>query len=56
MAPALITVRPEDTLGHAIRVMMQHRVKRLIVVDADGRFRGLIDRREILRLVATEIV
>jgi nucleotide-binding universal stress UspA family protein len=52
MAPSLITVRPEEPLAHAIRLMMQHRVKRLIVVDADGRFRGLIDRREILRLLA----
>jgi nucleotide-binding universal stress UspA family protein/CBS domain containing-hemolysin-like protein len=52
MAPSLITVRPEESLAHAIRLMMQHRVKRLIVVDADGRFRGLIDRREILRLLA----
>ncbi len=54
MAPSLITVRSEDSLSHAIRLMMQHRVKRLIVVDADGRFRGLIDRREILRLLAGE--
>lgn len=52
MAPSLITVRPEDSLAHAIRLMMQHRVKRLIVVDAEGRFRGLVDRREILRLLA----
>jgi nucleotide-binding universal stress UspA family protein/CBS-domain-containing membrane protein len=54
MAPSLITVRPEDSLGHAIRLMMQHRVKRLVVVDEDGRFRGLVDRREILRLLAGE--
>ena len=40
--------------GHAIRLMMQHRVKRLVVVHADRRFRGLIDRREILRLLAGE--
>jgi CBS domain-containing protein len=52
MAPSLVTVRPEDSLAHAIRLMMQHQVKRLIVVDDDGRFRGLVDRREILRLLA----
>ena len=52
MAPSIITVRPEDSLAHAIRLMMQHRVKRLIVVDADRRFRGLVDRREILRQLA----
>jgi hypothetical protein len=54
MAPSLITVRPEDSLGHAIRLMMQHQIKRLIVVDDHGRFRGLVDRREILRLLASE--
>jgi len=54
MAPSLITVRPEDSLAHAIRLMMQHRVKRVVVVDDDGRFRGLVDRREMLRLLAGE--
>lgn len=52
MAPSLITVRPEDSLAHAIRLMMQHQVKRLIVVDGDGRLLGLVDRREILRVIA----
>jgi len=54
MAPSLVTVRPEDSLAHAIRLMMQHQVKRLVVVDEDGHFRGLVDRREILRLLAGE--
>lgn len=52
MAPSLITVRPEDSLVHAIRLMMQHQVKRLVVVDDAGRFRGLVDRREVLRVLA----
>jgi predicted transcriptional regulator len=54
MSPLLITVRPEDSLVQAIRLMMQHKVKRLIVVDARGRLRGLVDRREILRVLAAE--
>jgi CBS domain-containing protein len=52
MAPSLITVRPEDSLVHAIRLMIQHKVKRLVVVDDDGRLRGLVARREILKLLA----
>lgn len=52
MARSLITVRPGDSLVHAIRLMMQYQVKRLIVVDEHGRFRGIVDRREILRLLA----
>jgi CBS domain-containing protein/nucleotide-binding universal stress UspA family protein len=51
-APRLITVRVDDSLAHAIRLMMQHGVKRLVVVDDHGRFRGLVDRREILRVLA----
>ena len=53
MAPALFTVRPEDSLGHAIRLMVQHQVKRLIVVDEASRFLGLLDRSEILRTLVT---
>jgi CBS domain-containing protein/nucleotide-binding universal stress UspA family protein len=50
-----VTVRPEDSLTHAIRLMMQHQVKRLVVVDGAGRFRGLVDRREVLRLLAGDL-
>lgn len=52
MAPSLITVRPDDSLVHAIRLMMHHKVKRLVVVDDDGRLRGLVARRGILKLLA----
>ncbi len=54
MAPSVITVRPQDSLAHAIRLMMQHQVSRLIVVDDAGCLLGLVDRREILRLLAGE--
>lgn len=54
MAPLLITVRPEDPLRQAIRLMMQHRVKRLVVVDGAGHLVGLVDRRDILRSLAGE--
>lgn len=54
MAPRLITVRAGDSLAQAIRLMMQHGVKRLVVVDDDGRFLGLVDRREVLRMLAEE--
>jgi nucleotide-binding universal stress UspA family protein/CBS-domain-containing membrane protein len=49
MGPTLFTVHPEDPLVHAIRLMIQHQVKRLVVVDAAGRFVGLVDRRALLR-------
>ncbi len=34
--------------------LLQHQVKRLVVVDADGRFVGLVDRREVLQSLAAE--
>lgn len=54
VAPRLITVRAADSLARAIQLMMQHGVKRLIVVDDEGRFRGLVDRREVLRMLAAD--
>jgi nucleotide-binding universal stress UspA family protein/CBS-domain-containing membrane protein len=54
LAPALVTIRSEDSLGHAIRLMMQHRIKRLIVVDDARRLLGLVDRADVLRLLAEE--
>jgi CBS domain-containing protein len=53
VAPSLITIRPEETLAHAIRLMMQHRVKRLVVVDDIGRFVGLVDRRAVLEALVS---
>lgn len=52
MAPSLLTVRPEDPLRRAIQLMMQHQVKRLVVVDEAERLVGLVDRRDILRALA----
>jgi CBS-domain-containing membrane protein len=55
MAPSLITVRPEDPLRRAIQLMMQHQVKRLVVVDDAERLVGLVDRRDILRALAQDL-
>jgi CBS domain-containing protein/nucleotide-binding universal stress UspA family protein len=52
MAPSLVTIRAGASLHAAIRLMMHHRVKRLVVVDEAGRLQGLVDRREILRALA----
>jgi len=54
MAPSLVTVRRDDPLRRAIQLMMQHRVKRLVVVDEAGHLLGLVDRRDILRSLAEE--
>ncbi|MGY6022649.1 CBS domain-containing protein [Streptomyces spinosirectus] len=48
-SPAL-TVRPDATLAQAAREMARARVKRLPVVDADGRLEGIVSRADLLKV------
>lgn len=48
-APA-ITTRPETSVVLAARRMEAERVKRLPVIDADGRLVGVVSRRDLLRM------
>jgi CBS domain-containing protein len=43
-----VTVRPEDTVEHAARLMYMRRVKALPVVNAAGRLVGIISRADVL--------
>lgn len=47
-APA-ITITLDATPGAALRLMLEHSIKRLPVVDADGRLVGLLGRSSLLR-------
>ena len=42
------TVRPQDTVEQAARIMYLRNVKRLPVVDADGRLAGIVSRADVL--------
>jgi CBS domain-containing protein len=46
-APA-VTIGPDSTAGAAARLMHEHQVKRLPVVDGDGRLVGIVARRDLL--------
>lgn len=50
MTSPAITVRPEMSVVAAARRLEAERVKRLPVVDADGRLVGLVSRRDLLRM------
>ena len=50
MTVPAITVRPETSVVAAARRMETERVKRLPVVDADGRLVGIVSRRDLLRM------
>ncbi|MEV7687041.1 CBS domain-containing protein [Streptomyces bungoensis] len=48
-APA-VTVHGDDTLARAARIMAVHHVKRLPVVGADDRLRGVVSRGDLLKV------
>jgi CBS-domain-containing membrane protein len=48
MTHPAVTIRPDDTVEHAARMMYTLRIKRLPVVDAGGGLVGIITRTDLL--------
>ena len=48
MSSPPVTVTPDDTVEHAARLMYTRKVKRLPVVNANGRLLGIISRADVL--------
>lgn len=48
MTKSVVTIEPEASLGRAARVMHERGVKRLPVVEADGRVSGIVSRSDLL--------
>ncbi|HYB17160.1 MAG TPA: CBS domain-containing protein [Streptosporangiaceae bacterium] len=48
MTHPAVTVRPDDTVEHAARMMYTLQVKRLPVVDAGGHLIGIVSRSDLL--------
>ncbi|MGW0960924.1 CBS domain-containing protein [Streptomyces gelaticus] len=62
MTRPAVTIEPGASLPQAARLMADRRIKRLPVVDADGRLRGIVSRADLLKIflrpdddLATEI-
>ncbi len=49
MSPGVIAVGPEESLAKAHELMLEHRIRHLLVVDADGDLVGLLTHRDLLR-------
>jgi CBS domain-containing protein len=45
----LVTVDPEQDLDEAVRLMAQHQVRRLPVVEEDGRLIGVVAQADVAR-------
>ncbi|MBS2961518.1 CBS domain-containing protein [Actinocrinis puniceicyclus] len=48
-APA-VTIRPDEQVAAAARRLEEHRIKRMPVVDGEGRLVGIVSRRDLLRV------
>ena len=45
----LVTIDPEQNLDEALRLMAQHQVRRLPVVEEDGRLVGIVAQADVAR-------
>jgi CBS domain-containing protein len=53
MTPTVITIRPQDNLRRAARLMLEHKISRLPVVNQHGRVVGLLSSHDIYRMLDT---
>ncbi|WP_327319561.1 CBS domain-containing protein [Streptomyces sp. NBC_01235] len=50
MSTPAVTVRADATVAEAARLMTEHRVERLPVVDEEGTLAGIVTRRDVLQV------
>ena len=56
MAREVITIEPEDTIGHAAEKMVQHGVSAIVVSDSPySRLLGILTERDLTRAVAGRV-
>ena len=56
MAREVITIEPEDTIGHAAEKMVQHGVSAIVVSDSPySRLLGIVTERDLTRAVAGRV-
>jgi CBS domain-containing protein len=49
-SPSTVTVTLEDSLEHAYRVILEHRISAVLVVGAAGKAAGVLSRRDLLEV------
>ncbi|MDA8433290.1 MAG: CBS domain-containing protein [Nitrospiraceae bacterium] len=52
MTPTPITIRPDADISEAAKIMDERRIRRLAVIDSEGRLTGVISRRDILKAIS----
>lgn len=56
MNTGIVTVSPEDRLGHVCEVLRTHTVRRVLVVDAAGRLVGIIGWADIAPVLSDRMM
>ena len=56
MAPGIVAVAPEDTLGHVCEVLRTQAVRRVLVIDATGRLLGIIGWADIAPVLSDRMM
>jgi predicted transcriptional regulator len=54
MSTQLVTVTPERPVADCLRLMEQHGIYHLLVIDATGRYRGMLSVTDILTVIASD--
>jgi CBS domain-containing protein len=54
MSRRLVTVTPDTSIEDCLRLMEQHGIFHLLVVDGESGFRGMISVTDLLRLFASD--
>jgi CBS domain-containing protein len=54
MSTGLVTVTPDRSVSDCLRLMEQHGFYHLLVVDADGRYRGMLSVTDLLTVIASD--
>lgn len=49
---AIYSIRPQDTLGHAVEVLRDKHIGAVVVTDANGALMGILSERDIVRKLA----
>jgi CBS domain-containing protein len=54
MSRSLVTVTPDHPVGDCLRLMEQHGIYHLLVVDGSGTYRGMISVTDLLQVIASD--
>jgi CBS domain-containing protein len=54
MSTGLVTVTTDRPVADCLRLMEQHGIYHLLVVDGDGRYRGMLSVTDLLQVIASD--